>query len=104
MIAPSMTYAEILQSFKRTLGLVDPNESIFVSDINGELICDPEIAKFTPFIFQNVNDGERLLVGTYEGAYEGKCINAEPELEGVLHLEYDTGELDGPLRVSYILL
>ena len=98
-----MTYTDILLSFKCTLGLIDPNEHIFVCDINCELIRDPQIAPTSHFLFKNVKDMERLLVGTYVGEYVNQRIDPKPELEVVLYLEDGTGELEEPLRVNFLI-
>ncbi|KAF1946060.1 hypothetical protein EJ02DRAFT_430984 [Clathrospora elynae] len=84
MITPSMTHDEILEQIRRML----PGEEteVFACDINGEPIFDLDT---TPFNFNNVVDGEKLLIGTYN--YHR--IRPKPELEVVLYLEAD--EADG---------
>lgn len=90
IITPSMTTADILEHIIRMLP--SEEEEVFICDINGELIYDKEEPSM--FSIDNVVNGERLLIGTYD--YHR--IRPEPELKVELYLEADG--LGGSLRVS----
>lgn len=95
-----MTHDEILQSIEVALGVnrfkdyqgrkID--QGIFVCDINGHRLYDSDA---TSFNFNNVVDGEELLIGTKHNAR----VRASPKVEAVLYLEDDTGILKKSVQV-----
>ncbi|KAI4656723.1 uncharacterized protein J4E78_006614 [Alternaria triticimaculans] len=89
LITPSMTHDDIIFNIERTLRLRD--QEIWACDINGELLYNSDMNSFH---FNNVADGEKLLIGTYD--YHR--ISPEPELEVVLYLDDTSGLLKRSLR------
>ncbi|KAI4925566.1 hypothetical protein J4E85_007445 [Alternaria conjuncta] len=90
LITPSMTHDDIIFNVERTLRLRD--QEIWACDINGELLYNSDMNSFH---FNNVADGEKLLIGTYD--YHR--IRPEPELEVVLYLDDTSGLLKRSLRL-----
>jgi len=104
MITPSMTHEDILVTMEAALGFnrfkdhkgVKIDQEIFVCDINGQRLYDSDA---TTFNFNNIVDGEELLIGTKRNPR----LRPSPRLEAVLYLEDDTGLLQNSVQVSFIV-
>ncbi|RMZ74622.1 hypothetical protein GMOD_00003683 [Pyrenophora seminiperda CCB06] len=95
IITPSMTHDDILLSIEAGLGLhgFGEDQEIFVCDVNGQRFYDSDA---TTFNFNNVVDGEELLVGTKHNVR----VRPSPRVEAVLYLEDDTGLLKKTVQDS----
>jgi len=100
-ITPSMTHDDIIVSIEAALGFNSfkdgqgrkIDQETFVCDINGQRLYDSDA---TTFNFNNIVDGEELLIGTKHSLR----VRPSPKLEAVLYMEDDTGLLNRSVQVS----